>query len=462
MKNPPASQAKQTNPLRYAFGMFGTSIPVNMFKTYAAIFYVDSLGLSTKHYSLILFIYTFIDAIDNPVYGFLSDRTRTPWGRRRPWLVIGAPCLVLAFILFFNPPALAGQTELFVYMLLMYILTGTLDSLINTNYGALFPELFTGDVLRAKTNSMRQAFQLLAMILSIALTPVVTKQIGYRTTAVVYGALAVAVILLSVSGCRETPQAQQTEKPPVGPSIKAVVTNPKFWAFGLTNAFYSATMALVMQAVPFFVKYSLGLDSGKSTILLGSVLLVAVAGMLAWVAIIKKFTLMPAWRGALIVLAAGFLPLYFAHSLTTAVLICCIVGFGFAGAISTMDLIGARIMDEDTRKYHLRREGIYSSTLGFMNRLSGFFTSLAFLLVYQLYGFENGDHPGPDPGGAARFLMIIFPVAAMICSCVCSFFLHFGKENGPSGSGLPDAAPAENGPAAEPEASSEEKAGTDG
>ena len=82
---------------------------------------------------MVLFLYTFVDAIDNPVYGFLSDRTRTRWGRRRPWLVIGAPLLALCFIAFFNIPAFLSGSGIFSYMLLMYILTGTLDSLINAN-----------------------------------------------------------------------------------------------------------------------------------------------------------------------------------------------------------------------------------------------------------------------------------------------------------------------------------------
>ena len=133
---------KRTSPFRYGIGMFGTSIPINMFKSYAALFYVDMLGLDMKKYSLVLLIYTFVDAIDNPVYGYLSDRTRTKWGRRRPWLVIGTPLLILCFILFYNVPKgiQSEKTILFIYMLLMYILTGTLDSLMNANYGALFPE----------------------------------------------------------------------------------------------------------------------------------------------------------------------------------------------------------------------------------------------------------------------------------------------------------------------------------
>lgn len=76
-----------------------------------------SWGLSpTQQFSLVLFLYTFVDAIDNPVYGFLSDRTRTRWGRRRLWLMLGAPLLVLCFILFFNPPAsLAAGVGIFLH-----------------------------------------------------------------------------------------------------------------------------------------------------------------------------------------------------------------------------------------------------------------------------------------------------------------------------------------------------------
>ncbi len=419
---------KVTSPFRYAIGMFGTSIPINMFKTYAAIFYVDTLGLNTNRYALVLFIYTFVDAIDNPVYGFLSDRTRTKWGRRRPWMVIGTPLLVLSFILFFTPPAALSGMSLFIYMLLMYILTGTLDSLLNANYGALFPELFNTDALRAKSNSMRQAFQLVAMIISIALTPMVTKQIGYSNTAMVYGALALGVIWFCSFGCHENPHSVEMEKPQLWSSLKALFVNPHFWIFGLANAFYSAAGGLVMQGVPFFVKYSLKLDSSKTTLVLGSVLVVAIISVVIWVFIVKKLTLMPAWRTSLFVMTLGLIPLYFMTGLMGTVVVSSMIGFGVAGVLVTMDMVGARIMDEDTQKYGLRREGIYSSAMGFMNRLNGLFTSLAFVLVNKIYGFESGDVPGTNPDGAARFLLIIFPFFCLILGCVFAFFMRFKDE----------------------------------
>lgn len=425
-------QTNKTSPFRYAVGMFGTSIPINMFKTYAAAFYVIKHGVTTAQFALVLFLYTFLDAIDNPVYGFLSDCTRTRWGRRRPWLIIGTPLLVLCFIAFYNLPAFLTGNSIFVYMLLMYMLTGTLDSLINANYGALFPELFRTDAERAKTNAMRQAFQLVAMGISIALTPIVTEKIGYGLTSVIYGILAAVVILYMTFGCHEPIHEEAAEKPKLWPTIKALVTNTKFWIFGVTNALYSAAMALVMQAVSFYTKYTLGLSSSATTIMLAVVLVLAMGGVAVWALLVKKYTVMPVWRTALIFLALSFIPLYFMKSLAGAVIASCFVGLGFAGAITTMDLIGARIIDEDTKKHNLRREGTYASTMGFMNRLSGLFTSLAFLLVGSLYGFESGDNPGPVPGEAAKFLIAVFPFAVMVLSAICARFLHFPpNENTP-------------------------------
>lgn len=411
----------------YAVGMFGTSIPINMLKTYAAIFYVGSLGLTTLQLSSILFWYAFIDAIDNPIYGFLSDRTRSRWGRRRPWLVIGTPLLVLCFIAFYSTPEFLSGNSLFAYAMLFYILTGTLDSVINANYAALFPELFRTDASRAKTNAMRQAFQLMAMIISIALTPVVTSAIGYSTTAVIYGILGGVVILYMSFTSKEVEFHEKEEKPQLWHSLKSLFINRKFWLAGFTNAFYSAAMSLVLASMPFFVKYTLQIPDSQSTFLFAAVLLIAIGCVILWSGWVKKFSLIPVWRISLISLAIAFIPLYFASSLPTAIVGSALVGFGFAGVITTMDLIGAKIMDEDTQKYNLRREGIISNALGFMNRLNGLFTSFAFYLIFVIFKFESGANPGPDPANASRFLLTVFPFVLMLISFGFSFFVDFPK-----------------------------------
>ena len=150
-----------------------------------------------------------------------------------------------------------------------------------------------------------------------------------------------------------------------------------------------------------------------------------------WARLVKRFTLIPTWRGALATLTLAFIPLYFANSLITSIIGSALVGFGFSGVITTMDLIGAKIMDEDTQKHNLRREGIISNAMGFMNRLNGLFTSFAFFMVFRLFGFESGANPGPEPQNAARFLLTVFPVILMIISFGFSFLLHFDRTNAP-------------------------------
>lgn len=424
------STLKKTSPFRYGIGMFGTSMPINMFKSFAAIFYVDMLGLDMKKYSLVLFIYTFVDAIDNPVYGFLSDRTRTKWGRRRPWLIIGAPLLVLCFILFYNVPSFVESEKgmLFIYMLLMYILTGTLDSLVNANYGALFPELFQSDSERAKTNGIRQICQLFAMAISIALTPMITEKIGYRKTSLIYGILAVAVMMYSFIGCKESTNYEELEKPKLIDSIIALIKNPHFWIFGFAGAFYSAAFALISQALPFYVKYNLGLGGSSTTIMLGIVLGVAVIGIVVWSRISKKVAVMKIWRTGFIIMAIGFVPLYFAKTLPVAVVIAGVMGFGIAACLTTMDCIGAKIVDDDYQRNGIKREGIINSLMGVMNRLNGLYTSLAFYIASSCFGFVNGDEPGDNPALASKILLCVFPFAAMVVASIITFFLKLPEK----------------------------------
>jgi GPH family glycoside/pentoside/hexuronide:cation symporter len=423
----------------YAIGFFGMSIPINMLKTFAFTFYVLDRGVTVTQWGLMMLIYAFIDALDNPVYGFLSDRTRSRWGRRRPWLTIGTPLLILCFVAFYNLPAFLAGNAVFAYCMLFYVLTGTLDSVINANYAALFPELFPNDTLRAKVNAMRQAFQLVAMIISIALTPVVTERLGYGLTAILYGLLGGGVILYMTFTCRERDPEPGEAKPGLWKAIKDLVTNRKFWIAGFANAFYSAAMSLVLASVPFFVKYALGLSSGQSSLLLATVLLIAIGCVAIWAWLVRKFTLMPVWRAALITLAVAFVPLYFANSLVTAIIFSAFIGFGFAGVITTMDLIGAKILDEDTQKHHLRREGIIANALGFMNRLNSLFTGAAYLLVSRLYGFQSGENPGTQPDAAARFLMTIVPPVLMVISFAFSWFINFNKPSEPAATSMNDA-----------------------
>lgn len=425
---------KKSTVFNYAVGMFGTSIPINLLKTYAAVFYIDTLGLGTRQWAFILGIYTVIDAMDNLFYGWLSDRTRTRIGRRRPWLLISAPLLAIGLILFFNPTEGVKMAAgvLFTYCMILYIFTGTMDSLVNANYGALFPELFPDDRSRVVTNALRQGFQLLAMVISIALTPLVADKLGYGRTALVYGIIGAVVILYMAITAPEKQSHELGEAPKLIPSIMAVVGNRNFWTSGVTIALYSAAMSLVLAAMPFYAKYTLQLESLETTMLFATVLALAMISISFWAILVRKFKLLPIWRIAILCLAVAFSLLAFAQNLTQALICCLFVGAAYGGVLATMDLIGARVVDDDYQKNGIRREGIINNALGFMNRLNGAFTSLGYLLVASIYGFDSGKNPGPRPGDASRFLLAIFPMILMILCLIASFTVKFKDQEYPS------------------------------
>ena len=86
---------------RYASGQLGLTLVSESFGTYLAFFYLERLGLSAALYALARTVYALWDAVNDPLFGHLSDRTKTPWGRRRPWLLLGVPLFLLAYLLVF-------------------------------------------------------------------------------------------------------------------------------------------------------------------------------------------------------------------------------------------------------------------------------------------------------------------------------------------------------------------------
>ena len=128
-----------------------------------------------------------------------------------------------------------------------------------------------------------------------------------------------------------------------------------YYTVGFAGAFYSAAFSLISQAIPFFVKYTLKKEGATTTIMLGTVLVVAVAGILIWSKIVKKWDIMKVWRTGFMIMAVSFIPLYFVNTLPAAIGIACVVGFGVAACLTTMDCIGAKIVDDDYRRHGIKR-----------------------------------------------------------------------------------------------------------
>lgn len=424
----PAKGERLVHPLRFALGMLGITIPGQMYSAYASFFYNDKMGLPLTMISLGMVFYSIWDAINDPLLGYLSDRTRTRYGRRKPWLLVAAPLFALFFILFFSPPGNLGIPTLTVYFTIMLMLTETMGTVTATNYHSLFPELFKGRDERASANALRQAMQLVGMIIGVSLTPVLTDVLGYPHTAILLGLLGMGLLVFCTLGCREDPAHSTEETPGLIDSFRAVLSNRNFWLVSGTNFFYQATVGLALAAIPFFIKYALGLPDIYATILSGVVFVLAIPAMAGWAALIRRHGTLHVWRWALILLGIAFIPMFFASNIVMSIIGGALIGLGISGVTANIDLINAKIIDKDREISGLAREGIYHSTINFVVRFSGLMRSLVFLLVSVWFGFVDSANPGHNPGMAARFMMSLFPVVFMLFSAVISRFVRFEDE----------------------------------
>jgi GPH family glycoside/pentoside/hexuronide:cation symporter len=131
------------------------------------------------------------------------------------------------------------------------------------------------------------------------------------------------------------------------------------------------------------------------------------------------------WRFALAFLGLSVIPMFFTATLYTAMAFGVLIGIGIAGVTANIDLINARIIDEDAAVSGLRREGIYISAISFIIRFSGFTRSLIFLIITLAFGFVDSTNPGTHPDMAARFMFSVFPVLLMAISYAISRFVRF-------------------------------------
>lgn len=445
--SPGGAQTGSMRTWRYSIGMFGLAIPINTIRVSTLLFYVDILGLDVRAYGTVMALYAVIDAVDNPALGHLSDRTRSRWGRRRPWLVVGAVVLAAGLVGFFSAPSTLDGMALVAWFAFFAILCEAADSMYSANYNALLPELFPAEHHRAGANSLRQGFQLLAFAIALAATPVLTTTVfgsedsleGFRTTAILYAVLALAALLFMALNVREDPSRVTEAHTGFLAGVRVILRNPLFWLVGIASACYLVPLAFVLAGVQLYVKYSLGLPVANSLWLIGSAIVVAAACLPGWTALVRRRGAPLAWRVAFMFLAAGFVPFYLATSLVTAMAGLGVVAIGWSGLLATNDLIQARVVDDDVRRHGQHREGLFLSAFGFFSRLTGATAGIGLGSLGLLFGYYSGDAPGPDPGTAFRVAVGVYPFVIAVLGVVLSLLIRV-PEAGVSVPGGADAA----------------------
>lgn len=421
---------KQYNkPWRYALAMFGLSITGYMYTSQGTFFYSE-LGLSTAAIAAGTMLFSIWDAFNDPIMGYLSDRTRTKWGRRKPWLMISVPIFAIASILFFSPPETLGKdTKLAVYFTIFLMLTETANTIATVNYHSLLPELYRDEKDRNRANAIRQALQLVGMIIGVSLVPTIAAEIGYQMTAIILSVLGGVIVVYSILGCKEREDFSESPQPKLFASLKALAVNKNFWFVSVSHFFYqAASSGLLLAAIPFYIKYTLELPPEMGTILSGAVFATAVPTMFLWYKLINKYGTLKVWRIALLWLGLALVPMLFADGIVFASIAGMFVGIGVAGVTANLDMINSELIEDDARRYGIRREATYFSGISFVTRLSGLVRSGVLLLIFVLFQFESADNPGSQPGRAALFMMVVFPIILMALSFGASLLVRFKKD----------------------------------
>jgi len=422
-------RGKFTNtPMMYAFGMLAMMIPSQAFSTFYSYYYVDKLGLGLGLFTIARTIFLIWDAVNQPLFGYWSDRTQSKYGRRRPWIFVAIPLFMLAFVMVFSPPSSLSEMNLFVWFLIALILYEAVATVIWVNYGALFPELFKGDRQRTKASAVQQAFQIVAILIGTALTPILFKAMGFGNMAIVFAVVFALLMLVFLFNVKEDEEAAKAPQPKMKEAFKETLKNKPFWLVNISNSFAQTVNGLLSATIPFYAKYVLRIPEEQNTLLLAAVFVSVIPLVGVWYWILRRIDPVKGWRWSFVVYALSVIPLWFGTNLATGIAAGVVVGFGLAGFLVSPAMVNSRIIDQDAMKTGSRREGIYTAVSGFIVRSSGLISAVAFLIVGVIFGYESGDNPGPNPEMTFRYLISVVPLILLAFSIVISFFVKIERK----------------------------------
>ncbi len=416
------------SPMMYAFGMLAMMIPSQAFSSFYSYYYVDKLGLGIGLATLARTIFLIWDAVNQPIFGYLSDRTNTKYGRRRPWIFGAIPFFMLTFIMVYSPPQGLSEIGLFTWFLIALVVYEAVATILWVNYGALFPELFRGDRIRAKASAVQQGYQIVALLIGAALTPILYDAIGFSNMSIVYAIAFAIFMLLCLRYTKEDEEARRTPQLGFKEAFRETLKNKMFWVFNIANSFAQTVNGLLSSIVPFYAKYVLKIPEAQVTILLASIFVSVIPLVFVWYWFIRKMDPVKGWRLSLVAYALSVIPLWFGTNLLSGIIAGVLVGFGLAGFLVTPPVVSGIIIDQDFAKTGSRREGIYTAVSGFITRSSGLISALAFLIVGIIFGYESGDKPGPDPESTFRYLISVVPFGLLVISIIVSFFVRIERK----------------------------------
>lgn len=378
--------------IMYSLTSLGVATLAEAIAGIIAFYIVDVKNLPVTWYSTFWFFYTLYNALNNPALGYMSDRTRTRWGRRIPYVLFGGLPYAVAFSLIFTAP-FDGRDDpigLLIYFGVMIVVWEGLYTAIATGYYGLLPEMFGSYRERTDVAAKMNIFQTIALVLGAALPPLLADILGWSGMALLLSAISVIAIYLGVPFLSERVDLKSDTSFPFGAALKATFLNRSYLtAAGSQMMRFFATGSL-QTGILFYLKYSLKVDESNATTILGIAFLVAMFSLYPWRNwVANKLDSRRTLMLANAVMILGIVPMGFSPNINFTYAAALVLGIGLGGLVLIGDVIMTEVVDEDEVKTGHQRAGMYFGMSGFLITLSGLLVSSVFGLVMPAFGYDT-------------------------------------------------------------------------
>ncbi|MCI2430259.1 MFS transporter [Candidatus Acetothermia bacterium] len=403
--------------IAYSTGSLGIDLANQTFTAYILFFYLDTLKLDPALVGLGWgMLYALWNAINDPLVGYLSDRTRTRWGRRIPYILFGTPLFVLSFILLWMPPTAirADSHLLFLYFLGILLLFDLFYTLVTLNRDALFPEMFSDPGERARVSALRVVFSQTGVFIALVIAPLIFDTHGWDAMALVFGAIIGATLLLSLLGSREEERFRRAPPLDLKAAFVATFRNRAFLTYTIYHIFNQTAFIMLPAMIPFYVKYVLGVPPRESSVLLGIALLVTISTLYFWSRAAARWGTRTTMMAASMLFALALTPFLWVESFWATAIVSALLGISFGGLFLLPTVFIAEITDEDELVTGVRREGMYFGMSALLVRLAFMLQGLTMATILNLTGYEGGLATQPDQViWGIRVLIALVPILAI-------------------------------------------------
>ena len=426
----------------YSLGNFANTIAYYVFGNRIQFYYVDILKLNPAIAGVLWTVYGLWNAINDPLMGQLSDRTRSRFGRRVPYVAFGAIPLGLSFFFLWTPPR-QPPWLLAAYFLALLFIFDTLYSLTIIAYNALFPEVAPTVNDRVDLSAMREILGTIALLIAFILAPVLANNLGYIWMGAIMGVLVSAGYLIAMIGVKEGPVKDGEVQLGLWQSLKIVLTSRPFrWFLGANIA--KEYIWLVLAAMlPFWSKYALDiqgpvevagirLSAGDAeAVLLGLAIVLAIPCLLVWRPVILKLGYRRTWIIASLVFIPGLSIVAFADNFYVGLAGTLLAAPGLAGSMIMPFPIISEIIDDDAKKEHgYRREGLFFGMNGGITKLAFSIQGLLFAAVMAFTRYDSTQVvQTPLAVAGIRFLIGGTTIIAALVIAFCMWRYPLGRES---------------------------------